>query len=610
MEATVKPDRLIMPTPAVRVESAQPGITVDADPVDEKRLVVDWDNTIRAVGMANRTMVDRDYAMAEKIVEEEGWKGSKDPKSPEVSDEVAKRSQESQQARITDPVEIAKQLVQQEGVLKGKSTSDAEVQAAAKKESERRTGLMNAYDELYAIQDAQDAYTIAANTRKEAIKKRLGEINTERRKGTPPLDPITTLGDDELAKIPPEPTQADYYDENTRTYHRLDSTGKPINDKTVTDTTTYKPIVAELKNMGAADPPIDVSRSAKELHGRLRYDEKENKFTVESTRQIEAKESKETTEKMFALTANTVENIIETTGINVIIRNKDGNIIGLDEEALKKLDPNEPLATLSILIGEYHRTTDQNVRDNLMTLSYQVLKGVDDAVIEKTMSDPDLKRQLLVFKQQKGDPVFEKRSENLKKELIEKWFKPNGLDPDRTGIDISLAHLPQCAILAMRLEGKIKNAAGPGETPRYPLPDDVQEMLKRWKINDAERQGIIHLALGDGTTGRLLSQVFGLDVEALTGKNVAEVYADRAVTALADTAESRGKPKYTKEKRDAFKKFIKHHFSEESLKKIAEKLGLPPGAGMGIIMLALFLPMLQGLMDTGGGGGSEGGQKG
>ncbi len=103
--------------------------------------------------------------------------------------------------------------------------------------------------------------------------------------------------------------------------------------------------------------------------------------------------------------------------------------------------------------------------------------------------------------------------------------------------------------------------------------------------------------------GNFLSQQFNIDMNSLSTQAGRTANAD---SVLNEIATRKG---LSADEKNKYGEIFHHMMGDKNLENLAKKLGLPPGAGMGVIMLALFLPMLQGLMDTGnesGGGGQKG----
>lgn len=306
----------------------------------------------------------------------------------------------------------------------------------------------------------------------------------------------------------------------------------------------------------------------------------------EQTREKEIERNKEATDTIATLVHDTLEGFAEQNAS----------------------EPNEDVATLSLLAATYQDIPDnpndprrQGQRDNLMTLAYEALKKIK----LDNITGSGLRARLETL--QKGIAIFEGgkgRLQTLENEINTHW-----LAPQRLG-EIPLERLTRDMILAIRLDAtsgvkEVHDARG--QFLRYEVGDDVEDLFKSWDVKEDERQQIFRLATGDHSAGRLMSQEFGFDTQVLTDNKSGEKVAQKILSALKNSAEKRSQQvKYdTQEKLDAFLKFFKNNLSEESLKEFAKKHGLPPQAGMSVLILALFLPMIQGVLDTGGGGGGE-----
>lgn len=299
-------------------------------------------------------------------------------------------------------------------------------------------------------------------------------------------------------------------------------------------------------------------------------------------------------------------------------RNKEDNtlVITLMHDTLEGFaelndsKPNEEVATLTLITSTLQGIPENTVdsaqlrqRDNLTTLAYVALKNIK----LDSITDPGLRTRLETL--QKGIANFEGddgRVIKLQEEIKTHWLTPNGLK------GIPLERLTRDMILAMRLEATegIKIISKPnGQFERFEVGDDVEKLLAGWGVQDDERQQIFQLATGDNSAGRLMSREFGIDNHIITDAKSGETVAQNTVNALVATAENRGKKeKYdTREKIDAFLKFFRNNLSEEALMEFAKKHGFPPGMGMGVLIIAMFLPMIQGTLEEGGkSGGGQG----
>lgn len=313
----------------------------------------------------------------------------------------------------------------------------------------------------------------------------------------------------------------------------------------------------------------------------------------------EAEKAKEGTEKVATLTYDFLEDIAEAAGQSITTTDSKGNVT-LNEKALAELPPNEHVATLSLLVSTYHDIlkdpNKQEQRDNLMTLAYLHLKNIK----LDTITDPKIRDRFESL--QKGNDLFDDKPQGrvakLQASIYTHWLAPNQLG------EIPLEQLTRDMILAIKLEAikgvkEIRDARGQFE--RFEVGDDVQALLTSWDVKDDERQKIFRLATGDHSANRLMSQEFSISAQTLIEPKSGEVVAQKVLTALTESAENRGKPDFykSKEKQNTFLKFFHHNLSGDSLKEFAKKHGFPPQMGMGVLILALFLPMIQGVMDTG-----------
>lgn len=586
------------------------------DPKDIERVGKVFDETILFVGMAdeNRAMVDREYCDPERIAKDLGV----DKTDPTVNGEQRKRELKKKNAQTLDKDKIAQQLVDKrtkdrldelnqenktkdpqavelttlpaDELAKLPDSSSEEMQLKAVAEGKRRKDLMNTYDILYTIRDAENAYKSAFAERQKAVQTKLDELNKENKTKDPQAVELTSLPADELAKLP-EPKKTDYYDSEQRTYNRLDKDGKtPLKDQTVKEEDTYLSLVQETERLSKEGTPEQQTKG-KELLSQLNYNSEENRFTVLTKEAAAKKELKEQSDEKFLLATSVVEDLGESLGASIQKDNGDLDPDKLKNATQESLDQLARTGSLGYWVGVYNelRTKPgaEQQRDNVATLLHLKLKGIDSAKI----TNPELRAKVDKMKQQNGDPIFDARTSALITKINDEHLIPRGIKPG----SIKKEDIPDVLMFSAICENHLQITVEHGQR-QVDLPKAVKEVLENMKASTGLIDVVTGLSQNEGVSKRILRNEFGVtdfDTKELSG--VTDTITKRTMRALTETQSERGVEKKYKDNpnlAEKLRKLFGHIVSEEFFKNIANKKNWGPAilAAGGLALFAMMAP--------------------
>lgn len=561
---------------------------------EENRAKRDLMQANHLVWNCNRALVDPDYASEAQVREDLGLKAT----DQETSDKVALEIQERKNAGSIDPATVAQNLEKQLGKNPG-SIDPASEEVTV--EIARRNGLKTAYQTLNAAIDCVDAanqaVAAATKTKKDQLIAQAQEAaRTAKNAANKPGDPTVPLTEAETKQIAEgfklsdaqrteleaeeKRVRADYYNQAKGEYNQVTKTVNP-QDGSV----TYSLAV----DANGQKIPVDLSTVYEPLYRAVvKISERKvaGRPTNEALEAIRLLRTFGITENpadpdkkvLLAYTPEQARNN-ETTGIVLVTAEI--------EEALATLEANPHTASLGMLLSAYQELqpadpkvplteNQRNLQHNLATLMYMEVQSIDLALISDK-DFPGLWEQLALLK--KGDENFEGRAKDLRKKINDDHLIPIGLNIENMK--------DQDLVRFMFLSARVANMS----------PQDAERLYNTLDLTEAQ---IIKTLAHNNTGRRVFSQVFGIDVDALTNeKKAAALCAKNAARAVAAASAQTGRSVFTPARLQAVETAIANSLSEEVMNEIANRFNLRSLGGSGLMLLLLFAPSLQALLGFG-----------
>ncbi len=626
----------------------------EVDPSENERINRAFFGAFNILIGANPDLLPADSALM--VVSDPKFKGRdlRDPKTAQEIEADAKTRKEARQKRLNDETILAE--VKEISDMPETTGEERQAkQARIEEERQRRSKLYDAVDAVYtahacevfieeAIQSAIDVENRKRLSFDETVEtkfiteykakypqasddeiKRAVDTEVERLKKE---RPAAVMSKEEVEKF-----KTDFiarYTDSQGNYRRLDNKGQPILTDEKGQSTSYdihyrdgtkvlEPIYDAVKKTAtgrdADDKPTPTAEKIKPFSDQLEYDERENCFIEASTEDLKAQEIKGDSDEIArqgvifwgesirkAIPEEIFDKLFEIdqatekiTGLKKGAKIEDalGEIAKHQEEIPAKL--RETIGRLTLFCGLYNDTAiDDKFKPRIAALIYDVLeqslpKGKMDE-IKKGLKKLDRFREV--------------------------WEGENGILADlirEHKIEITHAtrkNLFRDLNYALVFREKLKDKISVNQEGAYQLAtgavDTKSDWFQEWSsLTEAEKQSIFKLAKREGgAIESILTNVFGINVETLQNTEVRTHYVEGLLDKLI--------PEITVENKDVqeavkkvYSEVASHSVSDETLKDIAKKKGLPAGVSYGLMLLLIFAPSIQGILGIGLGGEKE-----
>lgn len=347
--------------------------------------------------------------------------------------------------------------------------------------------------------------------------------------------------------------------------------------------------------------PTDRAKQARQLYdffsGRL-VDSDDGGHFIDPTPKkdlLRAKEIKKDEgliiETVIDWLADQPEAVIATYRDDIFEIDEEGKITGVKKDKLREIIGSLPVNgevghRLLLLAAYYDVNIQTEQKRNIVALMYHGLKELKSEAVGRLIHADEL----------------EKRLNKIKATLMIKYQISEGV-----ALGLEFNHLLRDLTLALVCEGKVTVDE---KTRRLILsqdaPKEVKALLDNWKADPTERSFIVQLASEQGAVMSFLSNVFGIDTKVLTDNNTMRSYVGQVIDKII---ERKGLDKENKiNEKTVYQEVFNHHVSDDTLKNLADKRGFPKGMGMGLMLLLIFAPSFQKLLEDLG-GADRGGQQ-
>lgn len=381
------------------------------------------------------------------------------------------------------------------------------------------------------------------------------------------------------------------YDKASKKYIFYDTDGKTETDQ-FTQAELTKPVIAGLKNIADQKGPDGKSTpQAVEAQGVLQVLEKYQRgdsFPARTESELAAELAHK---EIFETAYQTIAHFLGKDIADALVASSsDKYDITQVLDRIKK-NPNMALADLATTIYVYHHGEAKNnptIQGNIDASLYYQLQGISGGLKN---GSPELAAKIDGLKPHEA--LMEKRFASAKA-IVSEFLVSQHVDIRR----ISNKNILRIVTLSSLFDGQTEIDQKHGIKLKGNANETVMKLMADGFLNEAEVAAITHLANNE-TGSRVFSSIFGVDVKSFMSGKPGEC-SNFVIDLLIKHNH------LPAEQREIAAQILKNHMAETGLQRL-RNLNIPPGAGMGIIMLAMLLPMLQGLMDTGSGGGGEGG---
>lgn len=586
-------DRYMPTVPEIAVKAPfeappMPVVTEKGGPPAQKegpRLLADWKEAIKRVFNKNKQMIYElahpSYLDKEKIITELTVEGQPPPNHDAIEQELQRRIKHRQY--LVSPEEVAKE----EG-FKGKSEDEVN------KEVAKREKLRVAFDSLYTVESIE-------NLPAEKIQNEINAAVAKLEEAAKAKDPPGAVTEAEKQAATDE-IKKKYVGGDI--YHRLDENGQPT-EEFVLYSNSFKPIVTLLEEMAQEkDPSGALTDSAKEVQqslDALQYKREENKFSVLSQEELDAKELKELGAKTSDLAIDILDAALSPHGTE-ILRIKKGKDKGkIDLEALRKIFPDGRYTHIAGLLINYsdldHANHPDTDREKLETQRGYLSALLFNEI--QALPESELPQQLV---KRRNDLKLDGQ-ELMTKNLNLLNIRSRAMISSITGIDIEKINLTndsvyKCLSLAMSLKNHVGDVGGGKLGLDSKGQQIMSALLSSNEITANEQTYITALAANEKDLPKEFSDFLGFDPKVIESnkdiQKLAEDYSTKLVQLIEIRLSATGQSALTETQKRNYTT-VSTEMIKDDVSQFADKRSWGKWLMAAGILAAFGLPHLQGI---------------